>query len=146
MTYATARGVTIFYITNRRAHLEDATRANLAAEGLPLNDGVDTLLMRGELPEWDTSDKTSRRERVAADYRILLMLGDNMGDFTAASSGTVAERQAFAEAHHDYWGKRWITIANPTYGSFIGAVLDNDYAMPLEEQIKLKKAALDPAR
>ena len=119
LAHAVERGVTIFYITNRRAHLEDATRANLEAEGLPLNDGVDTLLMRGELPEWDTSNKTSRRERVAADYRVLLMVGDNMGDFTGAASGSVAERQAFAEAHHDKWGTRWITLANPTHGSFI---------------------------
>jgi len=146
LTDAAGRGVTVFYITNRRAHLEEATRANLAAEGFPLSDDVDTLLMRGEIPAWDTSDKTPRRRKVAADYRILLMFGDNMGDFTAASSGTVAERAAFAEAHNDFWGHRWITLANPTYGSFIGAVLDNDYSLSFEQQVAAKKMALDPSR
>ena len=146
LRYAADRGVTVFYVTNRRAHLEDATRANLAAAGFPLRDDVDTLLLRGEVPAWEGSDKTPRRQKVASDYRVVLMFGDNMDDFTAASSGTVAERLAFAENHREYWGNRWITLANPTYGSFIGAVIDNDYGMPIAQQIELKKRALDPRR
>ena len=143
---AVGRGVTVFYVTNRRSHLEDATRANLAALGFPVSDDVDTVLTRGERPEWEGSDKTPRRQHVAAGYRIVLMFGDNRGDFTAASAGTVAERRAFADRYREYWGSRWITLANPTYGSFIGAVLDNDYNLSHAQQIELKKKALDPRR
>ena len=146
INHASDRGVTVFYVTNRRAPLEDATRANLSALGFPVAGNVDVLLMRGERPEWESSDKTPRRQTVASEYRVLLMFGDNMGDFTAASSGTVAERIAFAERHRDYWGSRWIMLANPTYGSFIGAVLDNDFSLSPAQQNEVKKRALDPRR
>ena len=144
--YAASRGVTAFYVTNRRDHVEEATRNNLAEIGLSLDESTDTLLLRGEIPAWESSDKTPRWESVAAKHRILMMFGDNMGDFTAAAAGSVAERRAFADAHRDYWGTKWITLANPTYGSFIGAVLSNDFSLPVEQQIALKKRALDPKR
>ena len=146
LSYAAQQGITIFYVTNRREHLREATIANLEALGLPLSEAADTLMMRGQKPEWDSSNKTPRRTEVAENYRILLMFGDNMGDFTGAADGSVAERAAFAEEHADYWGTRWITLANPTYGSFIGAVLDNDYSMTPEQQVEAKKQALDPKR
>jgi len=140
------KGVTVFYVSNRRVHLEAATRANLRVHGFPLAEDVDTLLLRGEKPEWDSSDKASRRREIAAAYRILLMVGDNMGDFVSAAQGSVAERRAFADAHREYWSKGWITLANPTYGSWLGAVLDNDFSIPVEQQVEMKKKALDPRR
>lgn len=146
LEYAVERGVTPFYVTNRRAHLEEATRANLAALGFPLDETIDTLLLRGEQPDWETADKTPRRHHVAERYRVLLMFGDNMGDFTVASDGTVAERAAFAAAHRDYWGTRWITLANPTYGSFLDAVLGGVDSLSYEQQLELKKRALDDRR
>jgi acid phosphatase len=146
LEYAVSRGVTIFYVSNRRAHLEQATSANLAAAGMPISEGLDTLLLRGEVAAWETSDKTPRRQAVAASHRVLMMFGDNMGDFTAASDGTVAERDAFAAAHRDWWGTRWITLANPTYGSFIDAVLGEATGAPWEQQVQRKKQALDPKR
>lgn len=143
---AAGKGVAVFFVTNRREHLEEATRRNLTAVGIALDESADTVLLRGENPEWESSDKTPRWATVAAKHRILMMFGDNMGDFTAAAEGSVAERQAFAEAHRDYWGTKWITLANPTYGSFVGAVLDNDFSLSVEQQIARKKQALDPKR
>lgn len=143
---AAGKGVAVFFVTNRREHLEDATRTNLGALGIALDESTDTVLMRGENPEWESSNKTPRWATVAATYRILMMFGDSMGDFTAAAEGTVAERRAFAEAHRDYWGSKWITLANPTYGSFIGAVLDDDFSLSVEQQNERKRQALDPKR
>jgi 5'-nucleotidase (lipoprotein e(P4) family) len=144
--YAASKGVTVFYVTNRNSHLEDATRANLEHYELPFQEGVDTLLLRGERPEWDTGDKGPRRTEVASGYRIVLLIGDNMGDFVSASSGTVAERQAFADQHPSWFGTRWITLPNPQYGSWEGAVLDFDFSQPLEQQRQTKIDALDPLR
>lgn len=144
--YAASRGVTVFYVTNRAAHLEEPTSANLMQYGFPFQEGVDTLLLRGERPEWDTSDKAPRRTEVASGYRILLLIGDNMGDFVSASSGTVAERKAFADQNASYFGTRWITLPNTQYGSWEGAVLGFDFSRPLEEQRRIKIEALDPKR
>src|SRR5690606_11199373 len=79
--YAAKKGVTIFYVTNRMSNLEEATRRNLAAEGFPLSTGVDTVLTRGERKEWSASAKGPRRAHVASTHRILLLIGDDLGDF-----------------------------------------------------------------
>ena len=144
--YAASRGVTVFYVTNRDAHLEDGTRANLERHQLPLQEGLDTLLLQGERPEWEASDKGPRRAEVASSYRILLLIGDNMGDFVSASSGTVAERQAFADQHASYFGTRWITLPNPQYGSWEGAIIDFNFSQPLEQIRRTKIDALAPMR
>ena len=45
---AAAKGIKIFYVTNRKAPLEDATRKNLAKYGYPIDTSEDTVLMRGD--------------------------------------------------------------------------------------------------
>ena len=120
--YATKKGVTVFYVTNRTANLEAATRKNLAAESFPLTDTVDTVLARGERPEWSASAKGPRRAFVASDYRILLLVGDDLGDFVVDASGRPDERETRAAAQADWWGRRWIMIPNPTYGSWERAI------------------------
>ena len=124
--YAASRGVTIFYITNRTANLEAATRRNLAAVGFPLTDGTDMILTRGERPEWQASAKGARRAHVARDYRILLLIGDDLGDFVVEPAGTPAERRIRTEPQSDWWGRRWIMIPNPTYGSWERAVTGSE--------------------
>lgn len=121
--YAASKGVTIFYVTNRTANLEAATRANLEATGFPLSSGVDTVLTRGERPEWSASAKGPRRAHVAATHRILLLVGDDLGDFVADASGTVARRHERTAPYESWWGERWIMLPNPTYGSWERAVV-----------------------
>ena len=55
---------------------------------------------------------------ITKDYRVLLNIGDNFGDFTDAYRGTEEERQKVFDENKDRWGREWIVIANPTYGSF----------------------------
>ncbi len=121
--YAVQKGVTVFYVTNRTANLKAVTRKNLAAEQLPLSATVDTVLTRGERPEWSASAKGPRRAHVARDFRILLLVGDDLGDFVVDAAGSVAERRTRSEAHAGWWGRRWIMIPNPTYGSWERAVV-----------------------
>lgn len=116
--FAAAHGVTVFYVTNRDEPYEPATRDNLARAGFPLRDDVDVILLRGERPEW-VSDKESRRRLVAASYRVLLQLGDDLNDFvTGVDRAPVDERRAIADAHADLFGSRWFVLPNPLYGSW----------------------------
>ncbi len=120
---AEKRGVTVFYITNRAAKVEDATRRNLEALGFPLRAGLDTVLTRGERPEWQPSPKGARRAHVAATYRVLLLIGDDLGDFVADAAGTPEQRAARTAPQAEWWGRRWIMLPNPTYGSWERAII-----------------------
>lgn len=135
--YAADRGVTVFYVTNRTQNIEEATRRNLAAEGFPVTAEVDTVLTRGERPDWKASAKGPRRAYVAQDYRVLLLVGDDLGDFVADASGTPEERRARAAQYEDWWGTRWIMLPNPTYGSWERAVVGD-----AKEPVAAKRAAL----
>lgn len=122
LLYARSRGVTPFYITNRRAAEEAPTRRNLEKLGYPLEAPVDTLLVRAEKPEWDVGDKSSRRAWVASQYRVLLLLGDDLNDFTHAAGKTMTERDEIMRATAARWGTKWFMLPNPMYGSWERAV------------------------
>lgn len=122
LQYAVSRGVTPFYITNRTADMEPATRANLAKLSIPLMTAEDTLLVRGERAEWNTPDKTTRRDFVASRYRVVLLVGDDLNDFVASSGKSVAERNAVIQQHAANWGRRWFIVPNAIYDSWESAV------------------------
>jgi acid phosphatase len=124
LAYAKSRGVTPFYVTNRKAEEEAATRANLEKLGYPLGTTEDTLLVVGERPEW-TSDKTSRREFVASTHRVLMLFGDDLNDFAAAAGKSRAERDSIVRQHQDDWGIRWFILPNPVYGSWEKATMSD---------------------
>jgi 5'-nucleotidase (lipoprotein e(P4) family) len=122
--HAASMGIEIFYVSNRKAPVEEATRVNLKALGFPLSVERDTVLLRNEKVEW-TSDKTSRREMVARDYRVLMMFGDNLGDFleTEPSQANVSVRAKAVDEHAEYWGSRWHMLPNPMYGGWPWSIL-----------------------
>jgi len=141
--YVASKGVKVFYVTNRTKEEEGPTVEHMKALGFPMGDNVDTFLSAKEQPDWGSA-KGTRRAVIAKDYRILLLVGDNFGDFSDAYKGTLAERQTAFEAAKDHWGRDWIAIANPTYGSFESAPYKGDYKLPAAEQRKLKIEALTP--
>lgn len=136
LQYAASRGVTIFYVTNRDHQLEEATRRNLTDAGFPVRKDIDTVLMLNERPEW-TSNKQSRRDYVAASYRVLLLLGDDLNDFIPAR-GSVAERAALAESTKGNWGVRWFMLPNPVYGGWEDALFDNNRSLKDDERLRIK--------
>lgn len=140
--YADSKGVKVFYITNRDAVTEKDTRENMQKLGFPMGGNVDTFLMQNEQPGWGSA-KSSRRAVVTKDYRVLLNIGDNFGDFDDRYRSSEADRIKAYEADMPYWGKQWLMIANPTYGSFDTAPFGHDFKKPREEQRKAKWDVLD---
>ncbi|MET3928187.1 5'-nucleotidase (lipoprotein e(P4) family) [Lysobacter sp. OAE881] len=70
---ASAKGVTILYLSNRAVHLKDATIANLKAVGMPVKDdsvflGLGTVV---EGCEQNGSEKDCRRRLAGQQYRVL---------------------------------------------------------------------------
>jgi acid phosphatase len=143
---AAARGVQVIYLTNRDAEVEEATRRNLRALGFPMDPDEDVLLTQGEIPAWAPSDKTPRREAVAEAYRIVLLIGDNFGDFAGEVETPIAERDDRADAFQAYWGTRWIVLPNPQYGSWEGATFNFEYSLPPLEKLDEKHDVLRPKR
>jgi acid phosphatase len=135
--YAESREVEIFYVTNRTANLEQATRNNLGKLGFPSKTKPDTLLMKKE-KGWG-SDKSSRRSHVAKDYRILLLIGDDFNDFVSGVRGrgvTLKDRTRLVNQYKSYWGEKWIMLPNPVYGSWEAALYEFEYGLPRAEKLK----------
>lgn len=135
LNYAHSHGVKIFYITNRRSSEEPATRANLEKLGYPLETAEDTLLTRGDRPEWDTDDKTPRRDFVAAKYRVLMLFGDDLNDFTRAFDKSREERDRIISANAALWGVKWFILPNPMYGSWQRALIGSAHGCEQQEKM-----------
>ena len=140
--FAESKGVKVFYISNRDAKVEPATRENMEKFGFAMGGNVDTFLMQNEKPDWG-SKKGTRRTVIAKDYRILLEFGDNFGDFDDRYASSEADRLKFFEENKERWGREWLVIANPTYGSFDAAPFAFNYKAPADEQRKAKWDALE---
>ncbi|MCA8922680.1 MAG: 5'-nucleotidase, lipoprotein e(P4) family [Planctomycetes bacterium] len=130
------KGVAVFYVTNRRAELKDATRKNLAALGFPLREDVETVI-----PRTESSDKTARRAELCKDYRILLLIGDSATDFSGAFvKQPNSRRNDLAHEQREWWGTRWIVLPNPMYGDW--ELNANGGAPDLEARTAARRAAL----
>jgi len=113
---AQTRGITVFFVTNRDHRTEDTARRNLAAIGVALPNGIDTVLCRGERADW-RSDKESRRQFIAQSYRVLMLIGDDLADFIS-DYRTTSEARVRAALKQSEWGSKWFILPNPMYGSW----------------------------
>lgn len=142
--WAESNGITVFYVTNRRSDEEAATRRNLRDVGFLVREDLDTVLTRDEREEWG-SDKTTRRAHVARDFRVLLLIGDDFGDFVPRNWDGVESRHRMVLENRDRWGRQWLVLPNPTYGSWMSALLTRDPETK-EEKLELLYDALEPMR
>lgn len=117
-------GGDVFYVSNRKAQpeknmdLTKVTMNNLKALGFPQVTQDHMLLRTG------TSKKQPRRDAIKEQgYRIVLLLGDNLNDFSAAfGEETVAGRAEAVELNKDQFGDKFIVLPNPIYGNWEAAV------------------------
>jgi 5'-nucleotidase (lipoprotein e(P4) family) len=130
-----AAGVRVFLVTNRdcmrRPESDEAcpqegdTLENLRRIGVPAD--AEHLLLSGERPEW-TDEKMIRRRFVAREHRVIMVFGDDLGDFIDCPRGrvippcerpaTAADRLRAVRKYADYWGRGWFVLPNPMYGSW----------------------------
>lgn len=110
---ADAAGVAIFYISNRSEANRKGTLKNLELFGFPQVTN-DRLLLRTT-----TSDKTARRDEVLKGYKIMMLIGDNLGDFDHVfDSADEGERRAGVQTMAGAFGQRFIVLPNPNYGTW----------------------------
>ncbi|MCD9098920.1 5'-nucleotidase, lipoprotein e(P4) family [Luteimonas fraxinea] len=142
---AEAKGVTILYLSNRAQHLQEATLANLRAEGLPVKDesvflGLGTFV---ENCEQNGTEKTCRRRLAGRDYRVLMQFGDQLGDFVDILANTSEARGELLDTYGDWFGERWWMLANPSYGGWEPAQFNNAWDQPAGVRRESKRNALE---
>jgi 5'-nucleotidase (lipoprotein e(P4) family) len=121
--FAAAKSVAVFFVTNRNN--EAKLRENLAAARFPVAASPDVVLLPGECSTGDKgADKECRRQDVASKYRILLLVGDDLGDFMSVGGLSADERIRRSASEGARWGREWIALPNPAYGSWERAFYD----------------------
>lgn len=138
LDYAAQRGVEIFYYSSRLESLRQCTQRNLLVLGLPAAGQPDHLLLN------DGTSKAEFRQRLAADYRIVLLVGDSLEDFTEGFKAPAGERKELAEALSERWGRQWIMLPNPMYGHWEAAFYNFDYDMDRSDRLARKVRGLVP--
>lgn len=131
IAFAQARGVTVFFVTNRDRATEAVTRLNLSTIAIKLPETIDTVLCANERPDWGI-DKDSRRRFIAESYRVLMLFGDDLGDFI--SEYRVSPQARVNEAlKQNNWGSKWFMLPNPMYGSWESSLIDFNSKLTADE-------------
>lgn len=139
MKYAQAKGCEIFYITNRRERGKPGTIKNLEILGFPFADSSHVLM------KTDLSTKKPRREKIAKNYNILLLLGDNLNDFANIyEKKSIAERKKLVETQKHMFGKKFIVFPNPMHGAWKKALYEYKSGLSEEQQKQESLKYLQP--
>lgn len=137
--YATQKGITIFYLTNRDEVEREGTLNNLKKFSYPFADN-EHLIMRTT-----TSSKETRRAAIADHYTIFLLIGDNLADFsTLWDKKNIAERAKNVENSREEFGKKFIILPNPNYGGWEDAIYGNSHSLTPTQKDSAIKSVLKP--
>ena len=137
LSYAESVGVDVFYITNRKAELKDVTLKNLKEKGFPFAD-TEHIFMRT-----DISNKEPRRKKVEETHHIVILMGDNLGDFIHDfDDKSIDVRFSLTDSLKGEFGKRFIMLPNPMYGSWVNELFNNNFDLSKEEKMEMFKKQL----
>ena len=118
--YTASRGIEIFYITNREEKERAGTLENLRRFHFPFADDAHLVMRKEE------SSKEARRLQIAERYEIILLLGENLADFSALfDKKDESQRTANVLRYSAEFGKRFIILPNANYGGWEDAIYLN---------------------
>lgn len=119
LNLADSLGFHIFYISNRKEKfVKEGTVKNMKENGLPQVTDEHFLLRTTE------RSKTSRRSQIEKDYEIVMLLGDNLGDFFE-DAASPSDRSAQVTDLQKEFGNRFIVLPNAMYGNWVDALKIN---------------------
>ena len=141
---ATARGVTVYYISNRAADLSAVTVKNLRQAGFPIKDesqflGLGTVV---DGCESEGSEKGCRRQLIGRSHRVLMQFGDQIGDMATVVANNLPGREAAVRPYLGWIGERWFVLPNPMYGSWEPALFNNSWSQPEADRRQQKLESL----
>ncbi len=135
--FAKEQGVEVFYISNRKTQEMETTIKNLKDKGFP-NADTSFVLLRTE-----TSDKTPRRDKVSQNYEIILLVGDNLTDFSEIFAKR-GDDMGFGvvDANKKEFGTKFIVLPNPMYGEWESAIYQYKRDWTEAQKDSLRKSKL----
>jgi len=138
LQYAASKGIEVFYVSGRTQKDElEPTKKNLAARGFPFSDNAHLLFRT------DESSKEKRRQSIADKYHIVLLMGDNLNDFSNVfERKSVADRGAEVKRLKEEFGKRFIVLPNPFYGDWESALFKYQARLTPDQRNRLRKESL----
>jgi 5'-nucleotidase (lipoprotein e(P4) family) len=142
--YAQSKQVEIFYITNRDDKERASTLKNLENVGFPYATD-DHLLTKSDLSysTGNTSSKKGRRTKVAENHEIILLIGDNLNDFSEIfEDRSVNNGKEAVEKNRKQFGQKFIILPNPIYGAWEKPLYDYRDSLTDEDKTRLLKAKL----
>ncbi|MFP3598752.1 5'-nucleotidase, lipoprotein e(P4) family [Chryseobacterium sp. SIMBA_029] len=120
--YAASKGIQVFYVTNRMEQERAGTLKNLKQFNFPLQNDTNLILRSKE------SSKENRRKDIAKNYDIVLLLGDNLADFSDLfDKKSETERSAAVKNSAKDFGKKFIIIPNLGYGDWESSFYNYKY-------------------
>lgn len=124
---AKASGVTLVFNSNRMATNAKETEAALTGAGLGPVGHLKNLWLQGD--GGPGSAKDARRAAIAAQYCVIALVGDQLGDFSDLFNAPGLDpmtRRGLAQgrAVKMLWGHGWFVLPNPVYGSGLKGDLD----------------------
>lgn len=132
-----SKKVEVFYISNRKLKDRRITFELLKKLKFPVKSEEQILV------QTDSSDKSDRRNNVASRYEIVILVGDNLNDFTGLfENKTNDEKKLLVDGMKDEFGRRFIILPNPLYGDWEGALYNYNYRIPDAEKHNLRMEAL----
>lgn len=137
LQYAASNGVEIFYITNREHVERSGTLKNLQKFGFPNADEAHLLTKH------TTSGKEPRRQQVTSTHDVVLLLGDNLSDFSFLfDKKTSDERSNAADALAPHFGNKFIVLPNPVYGDWETALYRYKYDLTPKQKDSVLRSVL----
>jgi len=133
LNYATSKGVKIFFASNRDQIQKQATIDNLKSIGIK-DVSADNVMLREK-----ESSKDARKASIEKNYRIVLLIGDNLDDFSSTfEKRSIADRYAETDKLRDMFGKRFIVLPGVMYGTWENAIYGYEH---LNEKQKAERRA-----
>jgi 5'-nucleotidase (lipoprotein e(P4) family) len=137
LKYASSKGIEIFYVTNRAERERSFTLKNLQKFNFPNADSAHLF------PLQNTSSKEVRRQNIAANHTIVMLMGDNLGDFSFLfDKKNSDERNQNVNELASEFGNRFIVLPNPVYGDWESSLYNYDYSLTSSQRDSIMKASL----
>jgi 5'-nucleotidase (lipoprotein e(P4) family) len=131
-------GVDVIYLSNRTVAEQDATMSNMEKLGFAFVKPENFFLKE------TTSGKEPRREKISETFDIILLLGDNLNDFSDVFENRGEDwGNAVVEEYREEFGRRFVVFPNPLYGEWEKNVYKQHRNSDEKARFKMRREAVE---